>query len=103
MTYLCFYLSYEGMLREYTDAQCGRLVRAMLAYANRGEEPALKKTERYIWHSLKDQLDRDRLAYEAKCRRLRENGAKGGRPRQNRAEAETEDPLPEEDPPLYLA
>ena len=96
MTYICFYLSYERMLTEYTDAQCGRLLRAMLAYAARGEEPTLKKYERYIWHTLKDQLDRDRTAYDTKCQRLRENGLKGAQARKRKQadpEETTCDPL----------
>lgn len=78
--YVCLYLSYLQTLEPYTDAEKGRLMTAMLNYATTGEIPQFEGNERYIWPTLRSQIDRDTDAYNAKCAINRANGAKGGRP-----------------------
>lgn len=81
LTYVCLYNSYLSSLAPYTDAQVGRLIRAMLAYSQNGEIPQFKKTERMIWPTLQNQIDRDKEAYEERRKINSRNGSKGGRPK----------------------
>lgn len=79
--FVCLYLDYLENWSHYSDAQVGKIVRAMLAYALTGEAPNLKGQERYIWPSVKSQMDRDSEKYTSKCKSNQENGKKGGRPK----------------------
>ncbi len=81
MPYVCLYGSYLEQLMAYSEAQRGRLVTAMLQYVYEGKQTTFKGTERFMWTSLRQQIDRDLANYSERCRRNRENGAKGGRPR----------------------
>lgn len=62
----------------------------MLTYAATGESPTITGNERYIWPTIKAQIDRDSTNYDAKCRKNRENGQKGGRPKKQTDIPETE-------------
>jgi hypothetical protein len=92
LAYVCLYNSYLASLAPYTDAQVGRLVRAMMAYSQNGEIPLFKGTERMIWPTLQNQIDRDREAYEDRRRASIKNGAKGGRPK---SQKKTQELIPE--------
>ena len=81
LSYVCLYNSYLLSLAPYTDAQVGRLVRAMMSYSQTGEIPQFKGAERMIWPTLQNQLDRDREAYDDRRRINSRNGSKGGRPK----------------------
>lgn len=82
IAYVCLYESYKNILSPYTRLQKGALLEAILDYAFDGIEPDFEgQEERFIWPSLRDQIDRDRLAYEAKCEKNRLNGSKGGKSR----------------------
>lgn len=48
------------------DAEKGRLLTAMLAYAGRGAEPQLGGNERFIWPTVKLHIDRQAEAYSRK-------------------------------------
>lgn len=89
-SYVCLYLSYLDTLKPFSDAEQGRLMMAMLSYASTGEEPSFEGNEKYIWPSIKSQIDRDQKAYWEKCEKNQLNGAKGGRPRNQTVFAETE-------------
>ena len=67
------YLDYLELFGEYTMEQRGRLVTAMLEYAATGVIPEFDGPERFVWPSLRGQMDRDNEKYEAKCRRNAEN------------------------------
>ena len=63
-----------------TDAQAGALFKAIFAYEKRGgapEDPAVRMAFRFI----RTALDENRVKYEARARKNRENGLLGGRPR----------------------
>ncbi len=90
LSYVCLYNSYLLSLAPYTDAQVGRLVRAMMAYSQTGEIPQFKGAERMIWPTLQNQLDRDREVYEDRRRASILNGAKGGRPKRQKKTQETQ-------------
>jgi len=81
ISFVCLYLDYLETLTPYTDAERGRLMMAMLNYAAHGLVPEFTGNERYIWPSLKGQIDRDKKNYADRCEKNRINGAKGGRPR----------------------
>ena len=63
---------------------------AMLNYASTGEEPQFEGNERFIWPTIKAQMDRDSAAYHEKCATNAKNGKLGGRPRKQTVCAETE-------------
>lgn len=90
MTYICLYSSYLESLAPYSDQEVGCLVRGMLGYAALGEVPRFEGNERFIWPTLKDQIDRDAASYQEKCEKNRQNGAKGGRPKNQTVSQETE-------------
>ena len=90
LAYVCLYLSYRESLEPYTMEERGRLVTAMMDYQATGVIPIFPGNERYLWPTLQSQLDRDIRAYEEKCAKNQENGAKGGRPRKQTVSAETE-------------
>ena len=82
MTYIHLYLDQIHTLAPLPDAARGRLVLAMLHYAVTGEEQRLTGPARILWPLFRNQIDRDREKYRAKCEKNRMNGMKGGRPRQ---------------------
>lgn len=75
-----YFAAYHSLIQSLTpfgDAECGRLFRAALKYSATGEEEEFRGNERFIWPTIKTMIDRDKEAYEAKCRTNRENGRKG--------------------------
>ena len=75
------YFTSRRMLERLEDAECGRVFRAVLAYAEEGTEPEqLNRVEQTAFESLRVAIDRDAVHYEQKCAQLRRNGKKGGRP-----------------------
>lgn len=78
MEYLKIFTDFEEVMEPLTDAERGRLFTAMLKYADTGELPQLSGNERYTWPAAKQQIDRAR----AESERMRANGGRGGRPRQ---------------------
>lgn len=76
MKYLKIFVDFIEKTKSYTDAEVGRLIRAMLLYANTGEDPDLRGNEKYIWDTMKVDIDKQRGAYDDLCRRNRINGSK---------------------------
>lgn len=76
MVYFQIFRDMEELLEEYDDAQRGRLLTAMMAYAFRGEKAVFEGAERYIWPAIRQRIDQS----AAKLYKNRENGQKGGRP-----------------------
>ena len=70
------YYSYLEGMEPYSDAECGRLLKACLKYCMTGEVPELPGNERFLFPTWKSQIDRDRKSYEAKCRKNSENVSK---------------------------
>lgn len=85
MNYVCLYISYSETLAPFSNEEIGKMVNAMLAYAATGEIPQFDGNERFIWPTLKAQIDRDEAAYQERCEKNRLNGAKGGRPPKNQS------------------
>lgn len=67
------YHSYLEAISPLNDEERGRLFTALLLYSKTGECPHLTGNERFIFPSMKGQIDRDRQKYEAKCARNRDN------------------------------
>lgn len=70
------YHEMRSWLEPFGDAERGRLFTAMLEYSITGEAPGLSGAERFIWPAIRDKIDRDRAAYEASCRKNKENISK---------------------------
>ena len=90
MNHVCLYVSYSESFAPYSDEEVGRMVRAMLTYTATGEIPLFDGNERFIWPTLKAQIDRDEAVYQERCEKNRANGAKGGRPKNQSVITETE-------------
>lgn len=82
MTYLQLHHSYLDVTRKLTDAEFGKLVRALARYSmNQGDRPKVLPKLEMIYDMMCDQIDRERELYSRKAEAARINGAKGGRPR----------------------
>lgn len=72
------YHSYLEAMEPLTDEECGRLFRALLRYSAGDEVGELCGNERFVFPSMRQQIDRDARSYDEKCERNRRNGALGG-------------------------
>ena len=81
MTYFKLFYDSLELLEPLTNTERGRLLTAVLEYANTGEIPALTGNERFIFPIFRQQADRDKAEYEQFVHSQRVKGAKGGRPR----------------------
>lgn len=63
-----------------SDAEAGRLLKALLHYGNGGEDELLGQ-EKLVFAMLKAQMDRDAASYADYTDKQRKNGQKGGRPK----------------------
>ena len=75
MKYLKVWTDLRYNLKPFSDAEKGRLFDAMMEYAECGTEPDLRGNERFIWETVKAEIDRQREAYKKKCEVNRINGA----------------------------
>lgn len=80
------YLDYEEQFNMLSDAELGVLIRAIIEYEKTKEIPKLDGIVKMAFSFIKGQLDRDREKYDEKCRKNRENGLKGGRPKKESEE-----------------
>ena len=62
-------------IEPFGDAECGRLLREMLTYSMTGEAEELSGNEKYIWPAIRAKIDRDKEAYDSKCKQLVANGS----------------------------
>lgn len=75
LEYLQIWVDMEELFQPYDDAQRGRIIMAMMAYAYRGEEPEFAGVEKFIWPVLRQHIDRCMQSIEAK----KAAGSKGGK------------------------
>ena len=74
------YFDWEEPFSCLDNAELGELFRAMVKYAKSEEEPEFKnKTLYLVFTFIKNAIDRDKAAYEEKCKKNAENGRKGGK------------------------
>ena len=76
MNYVKLYTDALYAYKRLSDTEFGRALRAVLQYAEDGTEPNLPGKECIMFDVLREQVERDRAAYNTKV----ENGKKGGRP-----------------------
>ena len=77
--YIKLWDSYESYFEPLSDAEVGRLVRAMMKYKSLGVEPEFNGNERFTWPAIKKELDED-AAYTKKKSDI---GKLGGAPLEN--------------------
>ena len=77
---------YKREMSALSDAEFGRLCRALIDYSESGTPIALCGNERFYAERVMMQEERFRQSYDATASRNRENGEKGGRPKKNKAE-----------------
>lgn len=74
--YFCAYYSYLASMRNLSDAECGRLFRALLQYGSAGDKSInLQGRESIAFDFMAAQIDRDNEAYSERCQKNRKNGA----------------------------
>lgn len=85
-------LSHEYLeeMAELDDAEFGRLARALLKYSMTGEVVELPGNERFYYRRVLMREDSHQASYESVAARNRENGKKGGRPRNPKKPSETQ-------------
>lgn len=98
--YFCAYHSMYSAMRKLSDAECGRLFRALLLYSS-GEQPNnLQGREELLFDVFSQQIDRDAERYKAKCETNKANGSgrkrtqANGSGRGQEKEKEKEEELP---------
>lgn len=67
LEYFNAYHSYLESIEPLNDAERGRLFTALLEYSSSGVTPDLRGNERFVFPTMKGQIDRDIAKYEAKC------------------------------------
>lgn len=76
--YACLKHEYLEEMSLLTDAEFGRLCRALLAYSAEGKEGQLQGSERLFWPRVKMQEDRAVESYEAAIEQRVSAGRNGG-------------------------
>lgn len=71
--YVCLYHSYLKSVEPLNDAERGRLFTACLTYSMTGAEPDLRGNERFVWPTMREQIDRDTKKYSDFCKKQQEN------------------------------
>lgn len=71
--YVCLYHSYLKSVEPLNDAERGRLFTACLTYSMTGAELDLRGNERFVWPTIREQIDRDTKKYSDFCKKQQEN------------------------------
>ncbi len=71
--YFAAYHSYLESIEPLNDAERGRLFAACLGYSKSGAEPKLEGNERFIWPTIRAQIERDKKNYDERCQANRQN------------------------------
>ncbi len=90
--YVKLWLSYESYFEPYSDVEVGRLVRAMMWYRASREEPEFNGNERYVWPAIRRDIDESIKAQESISEKRSEAGKLGGRSKEEKANALSENP-----------
>lgn len=77
LTYIKIFHDCLESMEPLDDAERGRLLTALLIYSRTGEVPVLQGNERFLFPSLRTQLDRDAAAYEKLCEKNAHSAALG--------------------------
>lgn len=90
--YMCLYHSWQDTGALLTDEEFGRLARGALKYSADGTIPDLPGNEKYLFPTIKWQIDRDKQYYEESSNRRREAGRKGGTAKASNASKRVSNP-----------
>lgn len=74
--YFCAYHSYLDSMELLNDGERGRLFTACLEYSKTGVAPRLTGNERYVFSTIRAQIDRDNERYKTKCKKQSDNVSK---------------------------
>ncbi len=72
MKYVQLYYTYREVIRKLSDEEKGQLLDAILDYGEFGKVPPLHGNADIIFPAFAMLIDRDKAAYEEKCRKSRE-------------------------------
>ena len=78
MKYIKAYYDWLDIMDALSDGERGRLITAVLKYARSGIEPDLHGSERFVFPSIRAQIDRDAQSYSNLSEKRREFGSRGG-------------------------
>ena len=73
--YFCAYHDMLGAMRKLSDAECGRLFRALLSYSAGDMPNNLQGREELLFDVFSQQIDRDANRYQEKCEKNKANGS----------------------------
>lgn len=74
------YFDWEAPIQELSNEELGELFRAMFNYAKHGELIDFEhRSLKLVFGFIKSAIDRDKDAYEERCRKNAENASKGGK------------------------
>ena len=73
MKFVQLYYTYREVIRKLTDEEKGQLLDAILDYGEFGKAPTLKGNADVVFPTFAMLMDRDKAAYEDKCRKMKEN------------------------------
>lgn len=82
------YASHRELVEQLSNEQAGKLFKAIFEYTSGNNSIELDSMTRMAFISIRQDLDRNAEKYEAKRKKLSENGAKGGRPPKQKTEKE---------------
>ena len=86
-SYIKLFFSFSEETSALTDAEIGRIIRQMLAYAESGDtDSILEGNERFLFPVYKSQIDRDVERYSAVSEQRAANGRAGGKKRAKASE-----------------
>lgn len=98
MKFVQAYYDWLVIMEPLADDERGRLITAALIYASTGEVLPLSGPEKYVFPTIRLQIDRDRDSYDGKADKNRANGSLGGRPVRRKADAISSDISPKAKP-----
>lgn len=83
------YNNYEEQINMLSDDQAGQLIKGIFAYVRTGEEIHADPLVTMLFSMIARQMDIDIRRYQDTCKKRREAGKKGGRPRKQQEQGET--------------
>lgn len=76
------YTSYTQQISLLSDQEAGQLLKALLAFVEKGEVPKLDGALKMCFSFISEQIRRDKEKYEETCKKRAEAGRKGGKQKQ---------------------
>lgn len=86
--------SQQEIFNELSNEEAGKLIKGIFQYANTGES-GLDGYLKIIFIPIKSEIDKNEKRYEEVCKKNRENGKLGGRPKKEETEIENREVIKE--------